>query len=77
LAAVWVAVLALDLVTRDASQMVAKQPLPRSPQILMVYQEQERLLTELMGPRATPAVERPIVLPPRPRSERGPALSRA
>ena len=77
LAAVWVMVLALHLATREGAPRVAKQPLPRSPQVLMVYQEQERLLAELMGPRTTPAVERVKALPPRPRSERGPALSRA
>jgi hypothetical protein len=36
----------------------------------MAFQEQQRLLTELIGPREIPMAERPKAAPPRPRSER-------
>jgi hypothetical protein len=35
----------------------------------MAFQEQERLLSELIGPHETPVAERPKPRPPRPRSE--------
>jgi hypothetical protein len=70
LAAVWVAILGINLTTRDASTAVAKHALPVSPQVFLAFQEQERLLTELLGPRETPVAEKPKPGPPRPRSER-------
>ena len=70
LAAVWVAVLGINLTTRDTSQMLAKHATPVSPQIFIAFQEQERLLAELIGPRETPVAERPKPGPARPRSER-------
>jgi len=69
LAAVWVVILGMNLTTRDASQAVAKHAPPVSPQIFMAFQEQERLLSELLGPRETPVAERPKPVPSRPRSE--------
>ena len=70
LAAVWLAILGINLTTRDASQAVAKHAAPVSPQVFMAFQEQERLLSELIGPRDTPVAERPKPRLPRPRSER-------
>jgi hypothetical protein len=70
LAAVWAVILGMNLTTRDASQMLAKQAAPVSPQVFMAFQEQERLLSELIGPRETPVAERPKPVVPRPRSER-------
>ena len=70
LAAVWVVILGLNAATQDASRALAKQASPVSPQLLMAFQEQERLLAELIGPRETPAAERPKPALPRPRSER-------
>jgi hypothetical protein len=69
LAAVWLVILGMNLTTRDASTRVAKHASPVSPQILMAFQEQERLLAELIGPRETPVAERPKPAPMRPRSE--------
>ena len=71
LAAVWVVILGINLTTRDASPLVAKQASPVSPQVFMAFQEQERLLTELIGPRETPVAE-----PPKP-ARRGPGASAA
>src|ERR1035437_1002053 len=70
LAAVWVAILGINLTTRDASTAVAKHASPVSPQVFLAFQEQERLLTELLGPRETPVAERPKAGPAWPRSER-------
>jgi hypothetical protein len=70
LAAVWLVILGINLTTRDAAQAVAKNASPVSPQVFMAFQEQERLLSELIGPRETPVAERPKPVPSRPRSER-------
>ena len=69
LAAVWLVILGINLTTRDGSQAVAKQASPLSPQMFMAFQEQERMLSELIGPREAPVVERPKPTQPRPRSE--------
>jgi hypothetical protein len=69
LAAVWLVILGINLTTRDASTLVAKHAAPVSPQVFMAFQEQERLLSELIGPRETPVAERPKPRLPRPRSE--------
>jgi len=69
LAAVWVVIVGMNLTTRDAAQRLAKQAAPVSPQVFMAFQEQERLLSELIGPRETPVAERPKPARPEPRSE--------
>jgi hypothetical protein len=69
LAAVWLVILGINLTTRDASTMAAKHTSPVSPQIFMAFQEQERLLSELIGPRETSVTARPKPAAPRPRSE--------
>ena len=69
LAGVWVVILGINLTTRDASPALAKHSSPVSPQVFMAFQEQERLLSELIGPRETPVAERPKPAQPRPRSE--------
>jgi hypothetical protein len=69
LAAVWVAILGINLTTRDASTAIARHGSPVSPQVFLAFQEQERLLSELLGPRETQVAERPKVRLPRPRSE--------
>ena len=69
LVAVWLVILGVNLTTRDASTVMAKHPSPVSPQFFMAFQEQERLLSELIGPRDTPVTERPKPSPARPRSE--------
>jgi hypothetical protein len=74
LAAVWLVILGLNHTTRDAMPRLAKGSLPAAPQVFMAFQEQERVLAELMGPRETPVAERPKVVRPQPRSERRPML---
>ena len=70
LAAVWLVILGVNLTTQDASTVIARHAPPVSPQVFMAFQEQERLLSELIGPRETPVAERPKLAAPRPRSER-------
>jgi hypothetical protein len=77
LAAVWVVILGLSFTTRDAALHVARRGSSPSPQVFMAFQEQQRLLTELIGPREIPAAERPKAAPPRPRSERRSGLRMA
>jgi hypothetical protein len=74
LAAIWLMILGVNLTTQDASQAVAKHDSPVSPQVFMAFQEQERLLSELIGPSDTPVAERPKPRLPRPRSEGRQAL---
>jgi hypothetical protein len=74
LAAVWLVILGINLTTQDASTVIAKHASPVSPQIFMAFQEQERLLSELIGPREAPVAERPKPIVPRPRSEMRQAL---
>jgi hypothetical protein len=69
LAAVWLVILGMNLTTRDVSTTAAKHASPLSPQVFLAFQEQERLLAELLGPRETPVAERPKPDPARPRSE--------
>jgi hypothetical protein len=70
LAAVWVVILGLSFTSRDAARHVAKRASSPAPQVFMAFQEQQRLLSELVGPREIPVVERPKAAAPRPRSER-------
>jgi hypothetical protein len=69
LAAVWLVILGINLTTQDASQVAAKHAAPVSPQLFMAFQEQGRLLSELIGPGETPVAEPPKPRLPRPRSE--------
>ena len=69
LAAVWLVILGLNHMTQDAPTRVARHVSPPSPEVFMAFQEQQRLLIELIGPREIPAAERPKAALPRPRSE--------
>jgi len=77
LAAVWVVILGLSFTTRDTALHVARRGSSSSPRVFMAFQEQQRLLSELVGPREMPAAERPKAAPPRPRSERRSGLMMA
>jgi hypothetical protein len=77
LAAAWVVILGLSFTTRDAALHVARRGSSSSPQVFMAFQEQQRLLNELVGPGEIPAAERPKAAPPRPRSERRSGLMMA
>ncbi len=70
LAAAWVVILGLHGATHDAPQLATRRAFPPSPQVFMAFQEQQRLLSELIGPHDAPATDRPKPALPRPRSER-------
>ena len=69
LAAIWLLILGFNLATGPSAPLVANRASPVSPQVFIAYQEQERLLAELLGPRETPLADRPKPRPSRPRSE--------
>jgi len=70
LAAIWLLLLIVNAWTNDKSIAVARA-LPRpTPEGLMAWREQERLLTELLGPREMPVAEKPKSAASSPRSER-------
>jgi len=70
LAAIWLLLLIVNASTNDKSIAVARA-LPRpTPERLMAWREQERLLTELLGPREMPVAEKPKSAASSPRSER-------
>ncbi len=72
LAVIWVALLAFNLGVRFAGAPVASRAKSSAPQVLMAWQEQNRLLAELIGPPDTTVADRPKPATPRPRSERRP-----
>jgi hypothetical protein len=70
LAAVWLVILGLDYAAGATGPLLAKGAPSPAPQVFMAFQEQQRLLSELIGPGEPPVAERSDPAPPRPRSER-------
>ena len=70
LAAVWVVILALQLASRDHTDVVARHTPPPSPEMLMALRQQKLLLSELIERPEPCAADRPKAVPPRPRSDR-------
>jgi len=70
LAAIWILIFVVNFSQRDKSEMMAsKTPLP-SPDMILVFRQQERLLAELTDQKETPIAEPPKRFLPQPRSER-------
>jgi hypothetical protein len=70
LAAIWILIFAVNFSQRDKLEMTAgKAPLP-SPEMILVFGQQERLLAELTDPNETVIAEPPKLFFPQPRSER-------
>ena len=69
LAAVWLLILAANFSMRDHSQPAMAEASPM-PEVIMTWQQQERLLAELMEPEERRAVVPPKHFLPQPRSER-------
>jgi hypothetical protein len=69
LAAVWVLIFVFDFSQRDPSELMARKSPPLSPEMILTFRQQERLLTELIGPDEPQAVGLPKPLLPQPRSE--------
>ena len=69
LAAVWLLILAANFSMRDHSQPAMAEASPM-PEVIMTWQQQERLLAGLMEPEERRAVVPPKHFLPQPRSER-------
>jgi hypothetical protein len=69
LAAIWILIFIFNFSQRDKSELMAKKsPLP-SPEMILAFRQQEKLLAELIGPNE-PQAEPPKTFLPQPRSER-------
>ena len=69
LAAVWVALLIFNVSQWDPSELAARKLPPPSPEAIMAWRQQERLLAELIGPSAPGDAEQRKIFLPQPRSE--------
>ncbi len=69
LAAVWILILAVNVSMQDRSQATMAKTAP-SPEMIMTWRQQERLLAELVGPDEMRTAMPPKPFSPRPSSER-------
>ena len=75
LAAVWIAIFALNLSTRGDSQIVARKSAPSSPEVVAELRQQKLLFAQLIGSGDAREAEPPRLFLPRPRSERAEILT--
>jgi len=68
LAAIWILIFVANFSMRDHSQMTMAKSSP-SPEMIVAYQQQEKLLAELIGPNEPQIAEPPKTFLPQPRSE--------
>ena len=68
-AAVWLGIIAMNVVLAEKTDAVAKKSEPSSARMMMVLKEQEQILTELIEPHETP-MRRQKAPDIRPRSQR-------
>jgi anti-sigma factor RsiW len=69
LAAVWILIFVFNFSQRDRAELMAGKR-PPSPEAIQAWQQQQRLLVELIGPNETRAARSPKPVSPQPRSER-------
>jgi hypothetical protein len=69
LAAVWVLIFIFNISQRDKSELAARKLPPPSPEAIMAWRQQERLLAELIGPSTPGDAERRKIFLPKPRTE--------
>jgi hypothetical protein len=69
LAAVWIAILALNFSTRDHSEIVAKKSAPPSPEVVAELRQEKLLFAQWFGSSDAREAEPPKFFP-RPRTER-------
>ena len=69
LAATWILIFVFNFSQRDPAELQARKSPPPAPQMILTFRQQERLLTELIGPNEVQAVAPPKPLLPQPRSE--------
>jgi len=73
LAAVWIAIFIFNVSQRDKSELAMRKLPPPSPEAVIAWQQQERLLAELIGPSGsseTGDADRQKIFSPKPRTER-------
>jgi hypothetical protein len=69
LTAVWVLIFIFNVSQRDKSELAARKLPPPSPEAIMAWRQQEKLLAELIGPSAPGDAERRKIFLPKPRTE--------
>ena len=69
LAAVWIALFIFNVSQRDKAELAARKLPPPSPEAIMAWRQQERLLAELIGPSAPGDMEQRKIFLPKPRTE--------
>lgn len=69
LAAVWVLLLVANVSMRDSSQIIVAETSP-TPEMILSFRQQEKILAELIGPNETHVPRPPKPSLPRPSSER-------
>ncbi len=69
LAAVWIALFIFNVSQRDPSELAARKLPPPSPEAILAFRQQEKLLAELIGPPGTDDAERRKIFLPKPRTE--------
>ena len=69
LAAVWIALFIFNVSQRDQSELAALKLPPPSPEAIMAWRQQEKLLSELIGPSAPGDAEQRKIFLPKPRTE--------
>ena len=69
LAAVWMALFIFNVSQRDQAELAARKLPPPSPEAIMAWRQQERLLAELIGPSAPGDAEQRKIFLPKPRTE--------
>jgi hypothetical protein len=70
LAAIWILIFVVNFSQRDPSELMARKTPRPSPEMILTFGQQERLLAELIGPDETRIAEPPKTFFPRPSSER-------
>lgn len=69
LAATWILIFVFNFAQRDPAELMARKTPPPSPEMILTFRQQERLLAELIGPNEPQAVAPPKPFLPQPRSE--------
>jgi hypothetical protein len=69
LAAVWILIFVFNFSQRDPSELMARKTPPPSPEMILTFRQQEKLLAELIGPNEPQAAAPPKPFLPQPRSE--------
>ena len=69
LAAIWILIFIFNFSQRDPAELMARKSPPPSPEMILTFRQQEKLLAELIGPNEPQAIAPPKSFLPQPRSE--------